>query len=260
MVEFITRKHINMPVHQLADYVSGSLAIFNFAGEPVLAKWTDMYKRKIYESRINTTRAIVTAIKQCQHKPEMFFNASAVGIYDSYEVHDEFSTNFANNFLSSVCIDWEKEAFKLCNMQSTRVIIGRLGIVLGKEGGAFPRFATQFKLGMGGRIGDGYQCIPFIHIDDLLAIMWFFLKNRNCKGIYNIVAPQMVSNREFAQQLAKALHRPNIMVVPEFMLRLIYKDAASMLADGQKVTPKRLKENMFPFQYPTLDQAIKSLI
>ncbi len=260
VVEPITRKHLNLPSHQLTEYISGAHAIFNLAGEPILGKWTEKYKRKIYQSRIETTRTLVTAIRQSEHKPELFFSTSAVGIYDSYEVHDEFSTNFANNFLSSVCIDWEKEAFKLCTLNTPRVIIGRLGVVMDREGGAFPQMVTPFRIGVGGRIGDGYQCIPFIHINDLLSVLWYFLKNKNCKGIYNIVAPQMVSNREFAQKVSKVLHRPNLFAIPGFLLRLIYGNAASILTDGQKVTPKRLKESHFPFEFPTIDQTIQDLL
>ncbi len=260
IVEPITRKHINLPINKLVEYISGAHAIFNLAGAPILGKWTDQYKRTIYHSRVSTTRTLVNAVKQAQYKPEMFFSASAVGIYDSYEVHDEFSTNFASNFLSSVCIDWEKEAFKLCTLQAPRIIIGRLGLVMDSTDGAFPKMIKPFKLGLGGRIGDGYQCMPFIHINDLLSAFWYFLKNRNCKGIYNVVAPQMVSNREFSQKLAHKLNRPNIFIVPEIVLKTMYGGASLLLTNGQKVTPKRLKDNHFPFEFPTLDQVLDNLI
>lgn len=260
IVEPITRQHLSLPTRELADYLTGALAIFNFAGAPILSNWTEKNKKAIYDSRIKTTRKLVDAIKQSTYKPELFFSTSAVGIYDSYEVHDEFSTNFANDFLSHICIDWEKEAFQLCNLQSTRVIIGRLGIVLGNGGGAYPSMITPFKLGLGGRIGDGYQCMPFIHINDLTCALWFFLNNKNCKGIYNLVAPQMISNREFSQKLSKALHRPHIVTVPKWILKLIYGDGAILLIQGQKVIPKRLKDNHFPFEFPTIDQAIKDLL
>lgn len=259
-VEPITRQHLGLPTPELAGFLSGAHAIFNLAGAPILAKWNEKNKKNIYDSRIGTTRKLVAAIKESTYKPELFFSTSAVGIYDSYEVHDEFSTNFANGFLSQICIDWEKEAFQLCTLQSTRVIIGRLGIVLSKNGGAFPSMLMPFKMGLGGRIGDGYQCMPFIHIKDVTSILWYFLKNKNCKGIYNLVAPQMVSNREFSKKLSGALHRPHIVTVPKWILRRLYGDGAILLIQGQKVIPKRLKDNMFPFEFPTIDQAIKELL
>ncbi len=259
-VEPISRHHLSLPLPQLAEYLSGAYAVFNFAGAPILCNWTEKAKQAIFESRVNTTRKLVEAIRQATYKPELFFSASAVGIYDKYEVHDEFSTNFSNDFLANICKEWEKEAFQLCNLQSTRIVIGRLGIVLGKEGGAFPRMILPFKLGLGGRIGDGYQCMPFIHINDLNSVIWFFLNNKTCKGIYNLVAPQMISNREFSHKLAKALHRPRIITIPTWILRWIYGDGSILLIKGQKVVPKRLKDNHFPFEFPTIDQAIGNLL
>ena len=259
-IEPITRHHLALPVAELAQHLSGAVAILNFAGAPILCNWTEKTKQSIYGSRIDTTHKLVEAIKQSTYKPELFFSTSTVGIYDSYEVHDEFSTCFSTDFLANVCKDWEKEAFRLCNLQSTRVIIGRLGVVLGNDGGAFPHMIMPFKLGLGGRIGNGYQCMPFIHINDLTATLWYFLNNKNCKGIYNLVAPQMISNREFSHKLSKALHRPHIITIPKWILKLIYGHGAIMLIEGQKVIPKRLKDNHFPFEFPTIDQVIKNLL
>lgn len=259
-VEPINRSHLDLPPTGLANYISGATAVLNFAGSSIARFWSPKVKADIYDSRILTTRKIAEAIKLSTHPPELFFNASATGIYDSYDVHDEFSTNFAGDFLSDVCSDWENEAFQLCQMQSVRVIIGRMGVVLDNRAGALPKMLKVFKAGIGGRIGDGYQCMPFIHIEDLLGILWFLLHNRNCKGIFNLVAPQMVSNREFSQQLARTIRRPNMMVVPKWLIRLIFGSAAVILAQGQKVVPKRLKDNHYPYEYPTIDSAIENLV
>jgi len=258
-VENITRKDFSLDLSAVANKIEGADMIINLAGASIINKWTDKYKKEIYSSRINTTKKLVEAIKLVKVKPSIVLSASAVGIYDKYEVHDEFSDHLSNDFLAKVCKDWEA-AIAPIHLEGIRLAIIRLGVVLDKENGALAKMLTPFKLGMGAVIGDGFQPMPFIHIDDFLSAIWYIYKNPKSRGIYNIVAPEMVSNREFSKLLGKKLNRPVLFKVGASVLKLIQGEGASILTKGQKVIPKRLIELEFPFQFPTMEKALDDLL
>lgn len=256
----INRSDFSHSPKKLANKIKGCNIIVNLAGAPVNHKWTDSYKNEILASRINTTRKLVRAIGILEQKPELFISASAVGIYDSFEVHDEFSTNYDNNFLGSVCRKWEAEAFKSRSFSNVRLCIIRLGVVLGKEGGAFPKIVKPFRYGFGAKLGDGHQLFPYIHINDVLSAIWYLIKNEEASGIYNLVAPQMISNLEFTAALQQKLKKSLLPSIPESLIRFMYGEGAETILTGQKVIPKRLQNNGFIFEYPDITSVISNLI
>ncbi len=258
-VDNISRSDLNSDISIVASKIEGSDLIINLAGASILNKWTSAYKKEIYNSRINTTRKVVEALKLVEKKPSIVLSASAVGIYDSYEVHDEFSDHYSGDFLAKVCKDWEA-AIAPVHHEGIRLAIIRLGVVLDKDKGALAKMLPPFKLGMGAVIGDGYQPFPFIHINDLLSAIWYIYKNPKSKGVYNLVAPEMVSNGEFSKLLGKKLNRPVFFKVGAKLLKIIQGEGSSVLTQGQKVVPNRLIELEFPFQFPTADSALDDLL
>ncbi len=255
----LTRKDFKLSTESLADKMEGADLIINLAGASIQKKWTVSYKKEIFNSRILTTRKLAEAIHLLKQKPSLVMSASAVGIYDTFENHDEFSDNFADDFLAHVCKEWETAIAPVAN-EKTRLAIIRLGVVLDKEQGALKKMLPPFKAGLGAVIGDGYQPFPFIHIYDLLSIIWYLYLNTSSKGVYNLVAPKMASNREFSKTLGKVLKRPVWMKLTKGMLKMIMGEGASMVIKGQKVIPQRLIEQDYPFLYPDIDSALENLL
>ena len=255
----ITRHDFTLSDDKLAEKLDGVGAVFNLAGTPVMQKWTSKVKKDIYQSRVETTRKLVQAIAKTKKKPEIFYSASAVGVYDIYEVHDEFSSNYGNDFLADVCKAWEKEALKLYGQFGIRLIIGRMGVVLGRAGGVFLHISKALKLGVGNKIGDGFQSFPYIHISDFLSAMWYLWKKSSCRGVFNIVAPQLVSNYEFANELNSISGKKILLNPPLWALKSRFGEGVTMFTRGQKVIPRRLKEENFDFLYPDISSTVKEL-
>lgn len=245
---------------KLSEYLSGTKAVINLAGAPILQRWTDKNKQVIYASRILTTQKIAEAINSMPDplKPEVFISASAVGIYESGITHNEESLLFDNGFVGKTVIDWEQASESLD--KSVRRVIFRSGIVLGKESQTIKKLVPIFKSGLGGQIGNGKQPFPFIHIEDLINVFIEGLKNENYDGIYNLVAPENVSNKEFTRVLSKLLKIPAPFVVPAFALKLLYGKAAYMLLESPVVIPEKLIEKQFSFKYPTLKKTLVEIL
>lgn len=251
----ITRKDLFEGVHHLMDILQGADAIVNLAGSTIVGHWSDRKKQNILSSRIQTTRLLVLAVRKMENPPRAFVSASAVAIYDDVEVHDEFSLNYAKDFLSDVCRFWEKEAFKL-NDTRTRPVIFRLGFVLSPRGGMLNRIVLPFKVGLGAVVGTGKQYFPWVHIEDVInAILWS-LNSPRTKGIYNLVAPQIIRNYTFTITLASILKRSVFLRIPEWMLKKIFGEGAQVFTKGQQVIPHRLLAERFVFTYPRLKGAL----
>jgi len=244
----------------LLSIVEGSYAIINLAGANIINRWSDEYKKLLYSSRIDTTKAIVNAIQKSQNKPKILFSTSAVGIYKNDKFYDETTkdTDLADDFLAHLCKDWENEAFRAKEF-GVRVATFRFGIVMG-EGGALGKMLLPFKLGVGGTIGDGKQAFSFIHISDLLNAYKFVLDNENLEGTFNLTAPKPTSNYGLTKALGKYLHRPTILPIPAFMLNLIFSEGAKVLTDGQSAIPSKLLESGFEFEYTNIEETIKNLV
>lgn len=255
----ITRKELSFPSKQLANLLKGCEAVINLAGAPIIKRWTEEWKEEIFNSRVHSTAKLVEAIQLCSKKPKVFISTSAVGIYDPYDVHDEFSTHYASDYLGDVCQAWEAEALKLQNTD-VRLCILRLGVVLGKDGGAFPKMVKPFKFGLGGKVGMGHQVMPYIHIKDVLSAMWYIIKREASHGIYNLVAPEMVSNEEWTTALARKTRTKALFNVPETVVKMLYGDGADVFLKGQKVIPLRLKAAGFHFAFPDVEAVLDDLM
>lgn len=239
--------------------INNSDVIINLAGKPIIGRWTSKYKQEIYNSRINTTKQIVDIVSKSEQKPKLLINASAIGVYSSEGIHDEFSNNFSENFISELIYDWENEA-KKAEQIGIRTIITRFGIVLGKNGGAFPKMIKPFKYYLGGDIGNGNQNFSFIHIEDLLNAYDFLINNSEAKGTYNIVSPNPITNKDLTKCISKKLNKPAMFNVPKWVLKIIYGEGAFVITDGQSVVPKRLLDNDFKFNFPDIESALNELL
>jgi len=264
---FNTKNHNVITIHRddlsnmdkLINKLNNCDVLINLSGANIMGRWTDSYKKLLYSSRIDTTKALVQALKKCTKAPSLFISTSAIGIYKNDMPYDETTENLNNDFLANLCKDWEKEALNV-NAIDTRVAIFRFGVVLGKEGGALSKMLLPFKLGLGGTIGNGEQSFSFIHIDDLLHAYDFIIENENLSGVFNLCTEQPTTNYGMTKALGNSLHRPTLLPVPQFVLNLLLSEGASILTDGQKVLPKNLLKNGFKFQYTSIEDAIESLV
>ena len=245
-------------IKKLTSLLDGADVIINLAGANIISRWSQGYKKLLYTSRIDTTKALVKAITLCESKPKNFISTSAVGIYKNDITYDEKATNLSNDFLGNLCQEWEKEALKANNF-GIRVSIFRFGIVLG-HGGALSKMITPFKLGLGGTIGDGKQAFSFVHIDDLINAYRFIIESETLSGIFNITAPVPTTNYAFTKELGKILNRPTIFPIPQFVLNLILSEGAKVLTDGQYAIPKHLEESGFEFKYRSIKETLESLV
>ena len=254
----INRDSLKMPDDEFREKkIDGADAVINLAGSPIIRRWTESYKKEIYDSRINTTRKIADAIRNAKVKPGVFISASAIGIYDSVNTHNEESTSLADDFLGRVCRDWEAEAMAVSDL--TRVVITRLGVVLSSKGGALKKAHGPFSFGLGGVIGSGQQAFSFIHIRDLIRIYQAILENENITGIVNAVAPESTNNYHFTKTLGKVLNQMTIFKIPESAMRLFFGDAAVTLTEGQNVVPAKLLQNGFQFEFPTIEKSLLNI-
>ena len=232
-------------------------AVINLAGATIFKRWTTRYKQQIYDSRILTTRQVVSALGRNQ--AITFFSASATGYYGSRA--DEILTEdkkAGNDFLAGVSRDWEKAARQAAE-KGARVVTMRFGVVLGKGGGAMAKMMPAYKFFAGGPLGDGNQWFPWIHMDDLTAAVGFVLEHRQIEGAFNFCAPQPVRNHEMAAALGEVLNRPAWMPMPAFVLRLILGEFADVFLGSQRAVPDRLLGYGFGFRYPQIQQALADI-
>lgn len=226
--------------------------IINLAGAPISKRWTSEHKKEMFESRVNVTRRIVSVLNAVKAKPKLMISASAVGYYPATGESNEYTQTRADGFLSDLCYAWEKEA-RHCP-SSTRLVITRFGMVLSPDGGAMQQMLRALRLmKVGAVIGPGTQPFPWIDIRDLCRAMSFFIAHEEARGVFNLVAPQPVSQFTFTRALGKAYHAWTTLIVPQVVFRLLYGEAASFLTSGQSVRPTRLLETGFEFAVPTLE-------
>jgi len=245
IVNVIKSKYLYDSPENLALQMGDPDIIINLAGYPVAGRWNKRVKDLIYDSRITTTRNLVSAMGLLNKKPMKFINASAIGIYSDGYIRDEESEDFADNFLAKVVKDWEKEASGVSEYGIKLAII-RIGVVLARSGGAYPLLRRIFLSGIGGKIGRGTQGFSYILMNDLVRIFEFVIKS-DLTGIINAVSPDPLDNETFSKQLAIALKRPSFMPVPGFMIRLILGEGSNTVLQGQKVIPGRMLEEGFSF-------------
>ena len=246
--------------NQLAKVINSADVIINLAGASVLRRWTVRNKQLILSSRVDTTRILVEAVLENipEHRPKVFINASAIGIYEIAGTHDEFSKALGTDFLATVCKAWEVETIALQEVD-IRLCILRIGIVLGTTGGSLGKMLPLFNAGLGGRIGSGKQPFSFIHISDFCGAVEHLITHNSSAGIYNLVSPVPTTNILFTNILSGYLHRPAFFKVPEFALKLIYGEASDMLTKGTRAFPVRLLDEGFRFRFPDISSAIADL-
>jgi hypothetical protein len=232
-------------------------AVVNLAGRSISGRWNEAVKTEIRESRILTTRRVVQGLPP--GKPVVLISASGVGFYGNRG--DDVLTEEApagDDFLAGLSKDWEKEALA-ATAKGARVVLTRLGVVLGKGGGAMARMIPAFKSFVGGPIGNGRQWFPWIHLEDLSAAMLFLLEHPEISGPVNLCAPEPVTNRDLAVALGRALNRPAVMPAPAFMVRLALGEFADVLLGSQRAVPQKLLQHHFGFRYPEIRSAVNAV-
>lgn len=236
----------------------GADAVVNLAGASVAGKrWSPAYKREILDSRVLTTRALVDAIAGAQRKPRVLVNASAVGYYGGRgdEVLEE-SAGPGADFLADVSQRWEAEARK-APVRSVQV---RTGVVLSKTGGALASMLPPFKAFVGGPVGSGRQWFPWIHLDDEVAGILFCIDRDSLRGPVNFAAPGILTMKDFARALGRALHRPSWAPVPAGALKILLGEFAAALLEGQRAVPRKLLDSGFRFRFPEVGPALADVL
>lgn len=240
--------------------VDGADAVVNLAGASVAGgRWTPARKLLLIKSRLDSTRALVSAVSLAGKRPRVFINASAAGYYGEAPEGPVVETSpQGRDFLAALCGQWEREALA-AEPLGLRVVLPRFGVVLGKDGGALPRMALPFKLFAGGRLGSGRQGFPWIHRDDAVDGLLFALDREELSGPVNFAAPGTADNREFCAALGRALGRPSWAPAPAIALKLALGEMAGMLLGGQFVKPKKLLDAGYKFKYETADAALAAI-
>lgn len=250
----------NLEQNDWESHIVGKDAVIHLAGENVMGKrWNEEHKKNIFNSRIDTTRALVKAIENAADKPKVFIAASAVGFYGSSEQPVTEESLSGKDFLAGVVKAWEEETKKVDLLKVRRVNV-RTGIVLDKNKGALAQMITPFKYFIGGPLGTGKQWFPWIHIDDAIGIFLYSLDNANVNGVLNAASPNHVRMNEFCKTLGSVMHRPSLFKVPAFVLKLIFGEAVAVLLQGAKVIPKRTIEYGYKFRFENAEQALKNLL
>jgi uncharacterized protein (TIGR01777 family) len=229
------------------------------AGEPVAQRWTAQARERIRSSRVDGTRRVVEALAQLESRPAVLLSASAIGIYGSRgdEILTESSAP-ASDFLGQVASEWEREA-TAAEKFGMRVATLRFGIVLGRDGGALEKMLLPFKLGIGGKLGDGSQWMSWIHIDDVVGLVEFAMANP-VRGALNATSPNPIRNVEFTRELARALHRPAIFPVPKFALSALFGEMSETILASQRVIPATALRAGFAFKFPELRGALENIL
>jgi hypothetical protein len=245
-----------------AEKLEGFDAVVHLAGENLSeGRWTEERKRRIRDSRIRGTELLSRSLASLDKRPEVLISASATGFYGNRgdDVLTEKSAA-GSDFLADLCREWET-ATRPASEAGIRVLNARFGVVLSAKGGALPRMLTPFKLGLGGKIGDGRQFVSWISLEDAVNAILFGLEERALAGPVNIVAPEPVTNTELTRILGAQLSRPTFLAVPRFAMRLAFGELADeVLLSSARVMPERLLDQGFQFRFPTLSLALKQAL
>lgn len=249
-----------------AGVVDGADAVINLAGESIGGenflpdRWSDAKKKRILQSRLAISAAVVEAIKLAKEKPQLLLQASAIGYYG---VHgDEWVTEetaAGSDFLASVVTAWEDAVAEVEELGVRRIMM-RIGLALTPNSGTLYRIMLPFKFFVGGKYGGGQQWYSWIHIDDLVQGIIFLLNNETVSGAVNLVSPNPVQNKMFAKILGQVMNRPSLIPVPSFAMKLLLGEVAMLVLEGQRVSASYLQELGFQFQYPQLDRALRDLV
>ena len=246
----------------MTEFLDGSRIVINLAGENLIGKrWSKRVKQRIYDSRILTTRSLVSAMKQMDRKPDVFISGSAVGYY-GHCGNDEVTEQRGpgDDYLASICREWEATAREAENL-GVRVVNPRTGVTLGRNGGALAIMLPVFEAFLGGSVGPGSQYFPWIHIDDFCRSILFAIQTEDMDGPYNAVAPDTVTMDEFTNTLGAVLSRPSIFKIPKFGINMLFgEEAAVMLTASMKVIPQKISQHGFTYSFSKLRPALEHLL
>ncbi|QDQ11139.1 TIGR01777 family oxidoreductase [Streptomyces spectabilis] len=241
--------------------LAGCTAVVNLAGAGIGdRRWSDAYKRELYDSRVLGTKTLATAVASLDEPPRVFVNGSAIGYYgDTGDRAVDESAPAGEGFLPSMCVDWEAAA-RPAQDAGVRTAFARSGLVVARSGGAWGRMFPLFKAGLGGRLGNGRQYWSFIALRDEVAALRHLLARDELSGPFNLTAPTPVTNREVTAAMGRALHRPTLFPAPAPALRLVLGEMAGDVLGSQRVLPARLLESGFTFTHPTVDDAVRAAL
>lgn len=247
-------------------YADGADVIINLAGENLAGegffpkRWDHERRQRIVRSRLQAGQAVVAAVEQAKQKPKAVIQASAIGYYGPQDnrLLDEASPP-GNDFLAETCVQWESATAGVTAL-GVRQIVTRIGVVLTPEGGALQRLLLPFKFFVGGPFGDGQQWYSWIHVDDVIRALVFLAESSTASGIYNLTAPNPVTNANFSKALGEVLQRPSWLPVPGFAMRLAFGEVSTVVLDGQRVLPKRLLADGFEFMFSDVKPAFRDLL
>jgi hypothetical protein len=242
---------------QLAD---GANAIVNLAGAPLNRLWTSRYKQLIRDSRLNAGQAVVEAVEAARSRPSVVIQAGGVSLYGPRG--DELITEeeeAADTFLGRTAVQWEGSTAAVESLGVRRAVV-RSAPVLSTRGGVFPLMALPFRFFVGGPLGSGRQWFPWIHLEDQIRAIRFLIENEAAVGPFNLTAPDTVTNAEFSRVLGRVMQRPAFFRVPAFALRLALGEMSTVVLDGQRAVPGKLRDLGFTFRFPTLEMALRDLL
>ncbi len=244
-----------------AEALAGAGAIVNLIGEPISQRWTSDAKRRIRESRVDTTRNLVAGIRALapDRRPKVLVAGSATGLYGAHGAEEVDEGGAAGeDFLAGVVVDWEAEA---CAAEDLlRVAVMRTGVVLSPSGGALATMLPFFKLGVGGPVAGGRQYVPWVHLDDVIGAILRALDDERMTGPFNVTAPHPASNSELSRALGRTLRRPAFLPVPAVAIRALYGEMADVVIDGVRAVPRRLLELGHEFRHPQLEPALREVL
>uniref|UniRef100_A0A1B0FHI3 Nucleoside-diphosphate sugar epimerase n=1 Tax=Glossina morsitans morsitans TaxID=37546 RepID=A0A1B0FHI3_GLOMM len=260
------RKSITWHKLQKNGLPSGVTSVVNLAGENVLNPfhpWTEGFKQNVWNSRINTSANMVKAIQK-SNDVEVYINIIGVSHYkpDDLKIYSEQDKVEGYDFLSNLCLEWEKAAtLPEDTAKNTREIKLRTGLVIGRGGGMIRAIWRPFMMGLGGPLGSGKQILPWIHLEDLCRLIQYCIENKKIKGPVNAVAPEIITNEEFSKTFASTFNRPCVFNMGEAMIKFLYGDERSpLLLSGAKIHPDKVSSTGFQFQYPTVKAACMQMV
>jgi len=246
-------------VDQLVPLVDGADAIVHLLGESIASgRWNGSRKREILDSRVRSSTAVAEAIGRAKSKPSVLLQGSAVGYYGAEAQGTVDETSAAgSDFLADVCRRWEAAS---ATVEGVRRVVLRTGVVLSLDGGAFPRMLLPIKLGGGGKLGNGRQPFPWIHLADEVGAIRFLLENDAARGPFNLTAPGVLTNAEFTKVVGKVVRRPTLFPAPAIALKLLLGEMSTLLLDGQRAVPKALQDAGYVFRFADAEAAVRDLV
>lgn len=243
-----------------AAAIEGVDAVAHLAGAPIAQRWSEQAKREIRDSRVLGTRNLIAGIEAASKRPSVLVSSSAIGIYGArHEEPLDEDAPVGYGFLAELCAAWEAEANRAGPL-GLRVATIRTGVVLDAGGGALEKMLPPFKLGIGGPVAGGHQYVSWVHVDDVVGMFVSALEQEAWSGAVNATAPEPVTNRELSHALGRALHRPAVLPVPGFALKLLYGEMSEVVTTGQRVLPAKALVLGYEFEHPRLDEALGSAL